>query len=183
MRKERNIQSFAIIALSIALVIMSVGYATYSQTLNINGTSTFTASKWDVRFDTGTFSETTTTKATTKDVGNTTITYDVTLAKPGDKYSFTVNAKNFGTIDAKMTKITLSGLTEAQQKYISYKVSYNNVEYTSTTDNLEVALASGASHPVVVTVEYLLPAEASDLPQSDAEVSLTVALDYVDTAI
>lgn len=182
MRKERNVQTIAIIALSVAIVIMSIGYAAYTQTLNINGTSTFQASKWDIRFDKDSFSETSTIKATDKSIGDTSITYEVTLAKPNDEYSFTVNAKNFGTIDATMKKITLSGLTDAQKKYISYKVSYNGTEYTNTTEGLTEALASNASHPVVVTVKYLLPAESSDLPQTDATVNLTVALDYEDNA-
>lgn len=182
MRKEKNFQSLAIIALSVALVIMAVGYAAYTQTLNINGSATFTASKWDVHFNTTTFNETTTIKAASKDVGNTTITYDVTLQKPGDEYSFTVDAKNFGTIDAVMQKVTMSGLTAAQKKYITYKVSYNGTEYTETTSGLNVALAAGTSHTVVVTVKYELPSNASELPTEDTTVSLTASFDYVDAA-
>lgn len=181
MKKERNVQNIVIMALAAVIVVMSVGYALYNQTLNINGKATFNKAVWDVHFDTDTFSETSTIKSTTNSVQNTTISYEVTLEKPGDTYSFTVNAKNFGTIDAKATKLTLTGLDAAQQKYITYKVSYNGTEYTSTSD-LDVALASGASHPVVVTVSYILPENANDLPTSDnVTVDLDVSIDYVDT--
>ena len=180
MRKENAIQSIVVVILAVTVLVMSIGYALYAQTLTINGTATFTASKWDVHFDTGTLNETTTVKATTMEKSNTLIEYTVTLPSPGTSYSFTVNAKNFGTIDAKLTKLTMTGLTDAQKKYIEYKVSYNGTEYTQTTDGLAVALAAGASHPVVVTVTYKYPPESTDLPTTDESVDLTLALDYED---
>lgn len=183
MRKERNIQSLAIIALAVALVVMSIGYATYTQNLKINGEATFTASKWDVHFNTATFNDTASNvTVTSKDVGNTTITYEVNLKKPGDTYTFEVDAKNFGTIDAVMQKVNMSGLTEAQKKYITYEVSYNGTKYTETTPGLSEALPAGESHKVLVTVKYELPANASELPQTDTTVTLTASFDYVDAA-
>ena len=178
MRKETNVQNIIIALLAVVVVVMSIGYAAYATQLNINGTATFSRAKWDVRFDTESFNETSTIKASTKNVGNTAITYSVTLPKPGSTYSFTVNAKNFGTIDATMKKITLSGLSAAQQNFITYTVSYNGTTYNATTDNLSIALAANASHPVVVTVAYVAPANAENLPAEDTDVNLTVALDY-----
>lgn len=180
MKNERNVQNIVIVALAVVIVVMSVGYALYSQTLTINGTATFNKAVWDVHFDTETFNETSTIKSTTNSVQNTSITYQVTLAKPGDTYSFTVNAKNFGTIDAKATNITLTGLTAEQQKYITYKVSYNGTEYTSSTSGLNIPLVAGASHPVVVTVSYILPQTATDLPSENVTVNLNASIDYVD---
>ena len=174
MRRETNIQNVIIALLAITVVVMSIGYAVYSTQLNINGQATFSRAKWDVHFDTETFSETSTIKASTKTVTDNTITYAVTLPKPG----FTVNSKNFGTIDANLTAITLSGLDAAQQNYITYTVSYNGTSYTSSASNLSVALAAGASHPVVVTVSYVAPESAANLPSTDQTVNMTVALDY-----
>ena len=183
MRKEGIIQSVVIVVLAVTVLVMSVGYALYAQQLTVNGTATFTKAKWDVHFDTTTFTESSTIKATTKNVGNTAISYDVTLPSPGSIYSFSVNAKNFGTIDAKMTKITLSGLTAAQSKYIEYTVKYNNVTYAATTDGLSIPLAADASQALEVTVKYVLPDNPADLPtDADVTVSLTVALDYEDNA-
>ena len=179
MRQEKGLQNIIIVVLSVAVLAMSVGFAVYAQQLNVNGTATFTAAKWDVHFDDTTFNETSEIKATSKNVGNTTITYAVTLPAPGSEYSFTVNAKNFGTIDAALESITLSGLTEAQKKYISYNVNYNGTDYVESADGLAEDLAANDSHTMVVTVGYLLPAEATDLPAEDVEVNLTVALDYI----
>jgi hypothetical protein len=179
MRQEKGLQNIIIVVLSVAVLAMSVGFAVYAQQLNVNGTATFTAAKWDVHFDTGTFNETTDIKSTSKNVGNTAITYSVTLPSPGSEYSFTVNAKNFGTLDAALEAITLSGLTEAQKKYVSYTVNYNGTDYTESASGLAEDLVAGDSHTMTVTVAYLLPSEATDLPSEDVEVNLTVALDYV----
>ena len=179
MRQEKGLQNIIIVVLSVAVLAMSVGFAVYAQQLNVNGTATFSAAKWDVHFDTASFTETSTIQATSKTVGNTAITYSVTLPSPGSDYSFTVNAKNFGTIDAALEAITLSGLTEAQKKYISYTVNYNGTDYTETTDGLAEDLSVNDTHALTVTVAYLLPDEAADLPEEDVEVNLTVALDYI----
>lgn len=182
MRKENLVQNIVIVVLAITVLVMSVGYAAYSQQLKVEGQATFSKAKWDVHFDTTTFTESGAIKATNKSVGNTTISYEVTLPKPGDTYSFTVDAKNFGTIDAKLTKITLSGLTDAQKKFVSYEVSYNGTTYTETTTGLSEALAADASHPMIVTVKYVLPSDATALPSENVTIDLTVALDYEDNA-
>ena len=179
MRQEKGLQNIIIVVLSVAVLAMSVGFAVYAQQLNVNGTATFTAANWDVHFDTNSFTETSTIKATSKTVGNTAISYNVTLPSPGSEYSFTVNAKNFGTIDAALEGITLSGLTDAQKKYISYNVNYNGVDYDETTDGLAEDLLVNDTHTLNVSVSYLLPADSADLPTTDVDVNLTIALDYV----
>ena len=187
MRQEKGLQTVVIAVLAVAILVMSVGFAAYSQTLNINGTATFTAAKWDVHFDTGTFAPTATsnvTPATEPTVATTSVTYNVTLPKPGSEYSFNINVKNFGTIDAVLKSITLSGLTDAQKKYIDYSVKYGSDTYTQTTTGLSTALAANASETVTVTVKYVAPASETDLPQTDdVNVSLTAALAYESTGV
>ena len=183
MRKENRTQNVVILILAVTVLLMTVGYATFVQTLNINNsTATFKKAKWDVHFDTTTFAETSTITANpAPTVSNTNVAFTVTLNKPGDVYSFRISAKNYGTIDAKMKKITMSGLTDAQAKYVSYTITYAGEDYTETTDNLNFALAAEGTHSVVVTVKYLLPANAADLPtEQDQTVNLSAAFDYED---
>ena len=185
MRKERSLQNIVLVALAIAILAMSIGFAAYQQQLTINGTATFTAATWDVGFDTTTFNETSTVHADpAPTVSKTAISYTVTLPKPGSTYSFTVNAKNFGTIDAKLVKITMTGLTADQQKYITHTVNYAGTNYTTTTDGLNVSLPAGSSNTaaVTVTVNYVWPENQSDLSliSTDQTVTLSVAFDYED---
>ena len=72
----------------------------------------------------------------------------------------------------------MSTLTTEQAKYLSYTVKVNGTTYTETTDNLDVALAAGGTHPVIVRVEYSQPQDASDLPQEDQTITVTGNLDY-----
>ena len=182
MRKESNVQSLVVILLAFTVLVMTVGFAAYTQQLTIDSsTATFNKAVWDVHFNTSTFQETSTIQATSKTVSNNSITFAVTLEKPGDVYSFKIDATNYGTIDAKMKKITMSGLTAAEAKYVSYTISYAGVNYTETTDNLNHALAADASHAVIVTVRYNLPENPTDLPTTENHtVNLTAAFDYED---
>lgn len=184
MRKEKGLQNVVIVVLAIAVLAMSVGFATYTETLNINGTATFTAAKWDVRFNTSSYQEAqNSVAATAHNVGDKTLTYSVTLAKPGDTYSFTVNVQNYGTIDASLKKVTMTGLTEAQAAYITHSVAIGGQTYTTTTDDITGTVIQGGGSntaTVTVTVAYNLPANASSLPATDQEVTLNVSLDFVD---
>ena len=193
MRQQKGLQTVVIAILAVAIVVMSVGFALYSQTLTIGGTATFQASNWKVRFDRNSYQrlETSTVTPATQpsfnEADNTTnpatpadinFTYTVTLPKPGDTYAFKVKAHNYGTIAAALKSITMTGLTAEQAKYISYKVSYAGTEYTSSADGLNVAMAAGAEHEIIVTVSYILPANASELPETDQTVTLNADFNY-----
>ncbi len=182
MRKENNVQNIVIVVLAITVLVMTVGYAAFTQTLKIeNSTATFKKAKWDVHFDTASFSETSTIKASpAPTVSLTSVAFTVTLNKPGDIYSFTINAKNEGTMDAVMKKITMSSLTADQEKFINYKVTYNGTDYTATTDGLNHSIANTSGvHTIVVTVEYERPENPEDLPtEEDVTVNLSASFDY-----
>ncbi|MBQ6285683.1 MAG: hypothetical protein IJK67_05215 [Bacilli bacterium] len=182
MRQERGLQTVVIGVLAVVILVMSVGFAAFSTTLNINGTATFTAAKWDVHFVPESLTETSTIKATTKNLTNTQATFTVTLPSPGSTYSFEVDVKNYGTLNAALKSITLSNLTAAQQEYITYTVNYAGTDYTQTTSGLNIALAPNETQTakVTVTVNYVYPENATDLPTTDQEVTLTAALNYED---
>ena len=178
-KKERSI----VILLMVAVLLMTVGFAAYSATLNINGTAKVKGSPWDVRYD-GTIVESKDSveavSASIDEDTNTNFTFTAKLEKPGDFYEATIKAKNYGTIDAALKKITMSTLDANQAKYLSYTVTYAGTTYSTTTDGLNIALAAGASENVVVKVKYELPESANDLPKtsdgdSEGYVSVTVS--------
>lgn len=178
MEKQKNTQLFVIAVLSVVLLTMSVGFAGFAQTLNINGNVTVEGAKWEVGFVTNTYTESTNSvEATNKSVTGTDMTYSVKLA-PQEFYEFTVTVKNTGTLKAQLNKITMSSLTADQAKYLTYTVYYNNTAYTATTDSLALDLVKDATATVKVRVEYVLPESASDLPSEDVDVTLTASLDY-----
>ena len=180
MEKQKNTQMFVIAILAVAVLTMSVGFAAFTQTLNINGSVTVASSVWNIAFDTASYKESDgSVAASNKTIDGTSMTYNVTLTKPGDFYEFTVNVKNTGTFDANLTGISMNSLTTEQAKYLTYEITYNGTEYTTTTSSLSVALAktSGVA-PVKVRVEYIQPDNPADLPSREVNVSLTASLTY-----
>lgn len=185
MEKQKNTQTLVIIVLAVAVLIMSVGFAGFSQKLDINGSVSVTSSSWNVHFDTDSFAKTTGSQdVTTTSISGTSISWESTLTKPGDYAEFTVNVVNEGTFDANLTSITMSSIAE-HEKYLKYEIYYgsSSIPYTSTTEELSILLAKKAetatSVPVKVKVTYIQPETASDLPAGSVDVALTASLNYV----
>ncbi len=115
MKRERIVQNVTIIVLAVALVVMSVGYAAYSQTLTINGTATVKAANWDIHFAnidttksaTGLTNGGAVTTAPTIDEAKTTVTWGASLAL-NDTYTFNVDIVNGGTFNANLGSYTLA---------------------------------------------------------------------------
>ena len=185
MEKKKNTQLIIIAILAVAILFMSVGFATYASTLTINGTATVQSNKWSVHFVDNTYAETTGSKVGTKTITGTNITYSVTLEKPGDFYEFSIDVINDGTFDAVLNGITMSTLTEAQQKYLTYTLTYDGTPYTASQTGLSSSLphTSGSNTKTVkVRVAYVQPENSADLPATSADVTLTASLDYAQAA-
>lgn len=188
MEKKKRKEIGILLFLVLAIVLMTVGFAAYTQTLNISGTVKVKGSPWDIHYipnqitrTTGSVTPDSTTGETPtvlETVDDTNFEFTVTLEKPGDFYEATITAKNYGTVAAQLKSITMSQLTTEQQKYLSYTLTYNGTAYTASQTGLTTAMAAGAEHPVKVRVEYLQPQNASDLPSSDVTVTVTGSLDY-----
>lgn len=186
MEKQKNTQLLIIGILAVALLTMSVGFATFTSTLNIAGNATLTGASWDIQFDNTSYSETTgsvNVPETARTISGTSITYNVTLSKPGEFYEFTINVLNKGTFDANLTGVTLSSLSETQSKYLKYTLTYDNTTYETTTQNLQTMLAkTNGTAAVKVRVEYVQPENSEDLPEATITIPLTASLTYVQAA-
>ena len=183
MEKQKNTQLLIIGVLSVTIMLMSIGFAAYASTLNINGSVTVNPSIWSVHFVTDSYQETTgSVAASAHNLTNTAATYTVTLDKPGDFYEFSANVINDGTFNADLKTITLSTLTAEQQKYLTYTVNYNGTDYTAannTISSVTLPSTSGSNtHPVKVRVTYVQPENSADLPSAAVTLTLTAALGY-----
>ena len=118
MEKERGAKVIAIVALLIAVVGLTVGYAAYSSTLTINGTANVDPASWKVNFGyktgdslTGTINGHA-TENTAPTLADTTISgFDVTLKAPGDSVTYNFLIKNSGTLNARLSNFTMGTLT------------------------------------------------------------------------
>lgn len=153
--KGKIVQNVTIIVLAVALIVMSVGYAAYSQTLTINGTATVQKANWDIHFEN--IQANNTAIDTAKDTGYTitpvqgtatiddskhNVTFTTTL-DVNQEYSFYVDVVNDGTFNADINSIDLQvskgedsvseGVDAANAKYTNDYLTYE----VTTTDAFE----------------------------------------------
>lgn len=173
----KNKNKKVVLYVCLLILCISIGYAALSMTLNITGESSIKSAKWDIHFDNlvvDSASVSATGPATINQSKNT-IDYTVKLSKPGDSYSFTVDVVNSGTIDAMVSVVSNTGISDEQKKYVSYSVTYSNGLEVNTKDSLN----AGDKRKLKVEVRYRTDLSASDLPNEDKPLDLTFKVTYV----
>ena len=116
----------------VLLMIISIGYAALSTTLTINGTANIGSSSWLVYFtnvvpNANNNVEQVVTAPSTTGKETTTINWAVNMDTPGQKYEFTVDVVNEGSIDAmiatEIDNLITQGISANQKKYLDYTVT------------------------------------------------------------
>ena len=189
MKRENVVfkKRYLVILLFVALIVgITFGYAELRTTLSINGTTTISKVTWNVKFDrqaikTGSYlnpdpdhdGAARNTIVLTDD--DTTLTYNVTLAQPGDYFEFDVYIHNTGTLPAKLESITRGDddtvIDTAMAKYLSYTE-------TGFPEQGSVLAASG-ENKITIRVEYKDSVNPEELPGTPQTFKRTVHFNYV----
>lgn len=190
MQRKSFIQNVTIIVLAVAIIAMSVGYATFSTPLQIKGTTVVEGNSWNIKFnnvqklDTTTVADTAITGPTLTDTTN--LTFGVNLAL-NTKYEFTVDVVNEGTIPAELDTFTLTGnkgsdvVLDAStglsfaNNYLTFKVTYADGTALKAGDTL----AKGETKTLKIAAEYKQPTSADQLPSTNESYVFTLDLNYV----
>lgn len=167
---KKSKKNYVIIGLLVLLIAIAVGYAAFQSILNISGTATGTA-KWDVKFTAAGLYDSTGAADTghgTVSISANGLTVDATdiqLAYPGDAVKLKTTITNAGTLDAKLTSITVNkaGLentditvTEAvptQNEVISANGGTCTSEYVVQWDPLSTKTSTVGSFSVSFTYD------------------------------
>ena len=127
-----------IVALVAVLLFMAVGFAAFSTTLFIGGSSadgstvTVKRANWSVHYvsDPTSLNESSTIKATTKTLTNTDYSFTVQLNKVGDVYDASWTVKNDGTVQYKHKIYQLpKGLVLKSRSILVKESTYGNVKF------------------------------------------------------
>ncbi len=188
MEKKENQKSHKeIIIVLLLLLCISVGFSVLSSQLDVIGNTTIKTQSWDVHFDTvteatGNVPGTTTAIASLGSASvtagkSTEVKFDSTLSLPGDYYEFTVKVVNNGSIDAMLdNQISNTELTDAQKKYMTYEVTYEDGTAVQQYD----AIHAGKSVNLKIKVAYKKDVSASDLPNTgDSNFASTYSINFV----
>ncbi len=167
---NRDKKNIMIVALLVAVVFMSVGYALLSAQLDVKGTTTIVDPVWDVKI---------TSISSTETEGNATsidamvenrfsAKFNAQFQAPGDKITYVVNVKNEGTISAVLNSITIT-----PDDYADGFIVY-------TIDGLEVGDTLNVGETKVFTISATYNEEIEGTPQEeDLTKEITLILDYV----
>lgn len=169
----------AIVAICIAVVGLSIGYAALQQTLTINTTATAKAQTWSVKF-TNLATPTLTGKASVKTAAalnsaSTEITIDVDLKEPGDTVTYTFDVTNAGTINAKLSAIpTISGTgITGENVPLTYALTYADGTEIKANDTLDAS----ATKNLKLVVTYNSTVET--VPAEDTSYTFNASMLYI----
>ena len=165
--KKKNILLGVLI---VGVVAMTVAFAALATNLRINGSANVAATSWNIRFEnwqkvdltTGTTGHTNTASSpaanqlSTSDSTNVTKVegVNVTLNQPGDVAKYTFEIRNRGSIDAKLSNVSVTDTSS--NSLVGYEVKcYESNTYTGTevTTN-SVLTANGGVAYCYLQVEY-----------------------------
>ena len=167
-----------IMTIFLVLLAIGIGYAAFNSNLNINGTTTILNNNFSVKFlnvieKSG--SVTATTPAAIDEETGTTVSFAAQLEKPGDYYGFSIDITNDGTLDAMVDSVTMTELTEAQKKYLTYEI----MDKDGLKVNNKDLLIKGETRTVTILVSY--KAEPEDYPEGIKEIlGLSFSINYVE---
>ena len=171
-----------VIALVLSIVGISIGFASMSTELTINGTTTVVPATWKIKFQNlskvvGEDANIINAPQITSDthIGN----YAIKLSKPGDKVVYKFEVANTGSLDAELTSYTFATPTftgtsttatadeDIVRDNLVYTLTYNDAAKTpiQVGDNLDKEDAK----ELLLTVEY--NSAATELPVNEVSVT------------
>ena len=181
MEKQKSIQFAIIGALSFAILFMSIGFATYSQVIDLNSPQrpkAFGIALDDDSYQLGEGS----VEPTALELTDNSVDFAGHLEKPGDYLLFSVKAVNNGNYNGVLDNVWMTSPTAEQNKLLDYTVYYDNDEvFTSSKFGLDYAINKDAginSKNVMVKVLYN-PDEDAEIPADGVDFDFNLDLDFV----
>ena len=164
-QNDKNKRNYIIIGLCSILLIMTVGYAAFSQVLEINGTSNIT-SNWSVEI-TGirAVNDSSVTGNSAYDIDEPTVgsdklsaTFHTGLKSPGDARIYEIEVTNKGSLDAEVTSVFTKALSD------SVHFSYDGVGPLGGT-GIDVLTNAGVYNTNLLSEEepFSLPATTNNV--------------------
>ncbi len=101
--------------------------------------------------------------------GNSDIYFKCDLKQPGDIYEFTVDMVNESNKDAKVDEKFITELSDKQQRYLKYTVTYEDGTEIKKNDILK----SNETKTLKIKVEFLFDITEEDLPTEKENLDLS----------
>lgn len=173
-KKKRSLYSAIIVLLFVSI---GIGYSLINSTINMNGSFGISKVTWSVHFTNPSVLEGSSLQDTayTLNADKTQMSLDLSFVYPGEVFKMYVEVINEGTLDAMLNELSVTGLTDAQKKLVTYEVTYSDGTPMATNDILE----SGKKEELLITISYGIGLSPSEYPTDDQDMSVNVKLSYV----
>lgn len=176
--KRRNRRLiFAVLILSLFIVYGALGYSYLNETLTVEGNTDIYKNSWNIHFKSDTFTVLENSSIVLENPtftdNETKLNFGINLDKPGNKYEFTVDIKNDGSIDGKLASINIEGLENASN-YLDYSITYDDGVEIKQGD----ALRFNTKETIKVSLEFKKDITANDLLNNDTFLNLTLDFKY-----
>ena len=196
MEKERKVKKWALIAVIVAVLGMTIAFAALSQTLTINGTANMEESYWGIQFynisepiligSARTDYPKKQKKPILSDDWTEISDIRAILKKPGDEVRYTATLENWGTIDAEIASIEMPTLTDAQKEIFDFSVVYtDDGKEVSVGDVLpgypdaEAETCNECIQNITIKVRFKDITDASLLPEEAQSITLSYKINFV----
>ena len=182
--KSVNYKLALIVALIVSTVAITIGYASFSEALKINGDAIVNHSSWVIKFTNlqpaslkGTAEEITPPEIDAK--ATTLSGYNVKFTTPGDSVSYTFDVANEGTFKGKITSLDIATPICTGNGDNAVNDASNVCNHLLSVGDL---LNSETSKTLLLTLTYKDDITAEELPNNDVAVSnLAVTINYGQT--
>lgn len=151
-----------IIIVLVGVLIWRVSTSYAYMNIGYEGNNIISGDKWGINIIEIDKPELTGDAIITKDISTiaTTLNFDVSLFKPGDKVSFNVTVQNTSKLNAELYALTLSGLSNMDGEVINYTIRPIDSSVIHDDDSDGSIMKPGDKQVFNITVEY--NKEASD---------------------
>ena len=189
--KGKKKLSFYLGILLVLLIGITLGSALLSSTLKVIGNSKINKNSWIIYFDDIDIAEDSAlvdnsndnariAKNGVADPTKQNIEFTASLKNPGDFYEFTVWTVNDGSIDAEVESLEKSVLTEEQQKYLDFDVTYDD---GTLIQNCDILYHKGSDKGpnkrlIKAVVKYKDGLKVEDYPTDGVTLNLYFKINY-----
>ncbi len=177
--KEKKVRRVLIVLLLVLLLMgVTVGYAVLSTSLNISGTSRIRNATWDVHFQNVSVvnGSVRPIEGPSIDASKLNINYSIELNTPGDYFEFTVDVKNAGSVDAKLSALpVLGGISEEQDVYANYSFTHADGSPVQVGESILV----GKAQKYKIRIEIDPNITNKQLPNEEQTLYLNVSMSFI----
>ncbi len=164
--KDRKYKIFIIIALVISIFAISVGYASFSNLLEVNNDVYLKGKDWLIKFDNLSNIKTTgkATILTNPVITNNIIDTDISFEEKGDSIEYNFDVVNAGNLHAKLSVApSIRGIPAEEADNIKYTIKYED----GTDINEGDFLATNTSKKIKVIIEYTANNITEEMPSRE----------------